>query len=118
MPTVGTCEARYDVEQRGLAGAVGPDDPEDLVLVQVEADTIDGGDSPVMLGQPICGQADRPPGGSDGPMLARVCDMPVAPRPLDVGTAGCGRGVAARRELALTGGSALEEHRAQDVGTV
>jgi len=35
-PRVGTEEPGHDVEQRGLAGAVGPDDPHDLAAVGVE----------------------------------------------------------------------------------
>ncbi len=37
-PGVGAVDARHDLQQRALAGAVAPDDPEELALVDVEGD--------------------------------------------------------------------------------
>ncbi len=38
-------DAAHQVEDRGLAGAVGADDGEDLALVDVEGDAVDGLDA-------------------------------------------------------------------------
>src|SRR5262249_7078085 len=44
--------ARHAVEQRGLAGAVGADEAEDLALRHLEGDPTEGEDPPEPLGQP------------------------------------------------------------------
>ena len=41
-PRVGRLEARDDVEGRGLAGAVGADERQDLAAAEVEAEAVDG----------------------------------------------------------------------------
>jgi hypothetical protein len=41
-PLVGAREAADDVEQGRLAGAVGSDDPQDLALLDVQADGVEG----------------------------------------------------------------------------
>ena len=43
-------DAVDDVEQRGLAGAVGPDDGEQLAAVDLEADAVDGHQAAEALG--------------------------------------------------------------------
>src|SRR5205085_1046654 len=42
---VGPVEAGDNVEERRLAGAVRPDQPDDLVLARVERDTVEGDDA-------------------------------------------------------------------------
>ena len=41
-PGVGPVDAGQDLQQRALAGAVLADDPEELALVDVEGDVVEG----------------------------------------------------------------------------
>ena len=50
---VGGVEAGDDVEQSRFAGAVGSDHPDDLTLVGIEVDLIDGLDSTETLGNAL-----------------------------------------------------------------
>ena len=50
-PRVGRREARDDVEQRGLAGAVGPDEAEDLAGPHVERDAVERPDAAEAAGR-------------------------------------------------------------------
>ena len=52
-PAVGPVEAADHVEQRRLAGAVGPDDREDLAPADLEAHVIDGHHPAEMLGDAL-----------------------------------------------------------------
>src|SRR5947209_10844841 len=45
-PAVDGQEARHAVEQRRLARPVGPDEPEDATLVQLDVDIVDGPNAP------------------------------------------------------------------------
>src|SRR5262249_49674043 len=45
-------EARHQVERRGLARAVRPDEPEDLALLEREVEILDGGDAAEVPGEP------------------------------------------------------------------
>ncbi len=51
-PRVGTEEARDDVEEGRLAGAVGPDDADDLAVLGVERHVVEGG---------VAAEAERDP---------------------------------------------------------
>src|SRR5690606_41240939 len=42
-------DAREDLEERRLAGAVAPDDPERLAVRHLERHVVDGGDEPLLL---------------------------------------------------------------------
>ena len=46
LAVVGAVEPHDQVEDRGLAGAVGPDQPGDLALCHVERDAVDRDDPP------------------------------------------------------------------------
>ena len=52
-PRVDRGEAGEAVEQRGLAGAVVADEPEDLAALQLEVDLVDGGDAAEALHQVV-----------------------------------------------------------------
>ena len=47
----GDQRARHAVEQRGLAGAIGPDEAEDLALADGEGHGVEGGEAPELLGE-------------------------------------------------------------------
>src|SRR5215475_10421331 len=48
--------AAHQVEDGGLAGAVGPDDGEDLALVDREAHAVDSLDAAEVDGEVVCGE--------------------------------------------------------------
>ena len=58
---VGIGEARDHVEQRGLAGAVGPDQSEDLAVVQLQRDAVERGDTGEASMHVVDPQHDRAP---------------------------------------------------------
>src|SRR5262249_30941069 len=60
---VGREGPREHVEDRALAGAVGPDEAEDLAGLDVERDVGDGGEAAEALGQPLDGQQESPRAG-------------------------------------------------------
>ena len=51
LPVDGRHVAGQDPHRRRLAGAVGPEEAEDLALVDAEADVVDGGEAAVLLGE-------------------------------------------------------------------
>src|SRR5205823_8796555 len=53
LSAVERLEAADEVEDGRLAGAVGPDEPQDLALVDGEVDAVHRGDAAVALGQAI-----------------------------------------------------------------
>ena len=62
-PGVGTEEPGDDVEERGLAGAVGPDDADDLAVLGVERHVVEGG---------VAAEAEREPAHLElGPAIGR-----------------------------------------------
>ncbi len=73
----GPVDAGDGVEQRGLAGPVGADQPDDLVLVGVEVDLVDGDEAAERLDQ-LCGLED-PHGISCRHRTTPA--VPVRPRP-------------------------------------
>ena len=94
-------EARNDVEQGGLAGTVGADEPEDLAVVQPDRDVVEGRDAGEALGHSggLEHHAALP--------VARTGDLLLSPR---LGRCRrCGRRRRVRRR-------ALEEHGAQEFG--
>ena len=55
-PRVGRQRAGEEVEDRALARAVGPDQPDDLAPLDRERDVVHGGEAAEALGQPLDGQ--------------------------------------------------------------
>ena len=51
MPLSGVLEAGDQIEDRGLAGAVGADQAQHLAAVELEADVVDGADTAEVLRQ-------------------------------------------------------------------
>src|SRR5919109_278332 len=99
-PAVGRREPGDEIEDRRLPGAVGPDQPEDLAVVELDVDVIDRDDAAVALGQPMCSQNGRALEDL-GPLV--LC--------------GAARGRFRALLDATISGGAFEEDRAQDVRT-